>query len=99
MANAIMIGINIQGADVINCAEYSVIDNIPMLTTTATPRLRQHHGRGGRKNVRAGEGDKKSSEAVLWVWRDCFTRNSQYPGLPAQNQACQKCQHGGERAC
>lgn len=67
MANAIMIVINIQGADGINCAEYSVIDNIPMLTTTATPRLRQHHGRGGRKNVRAGEGDKKSFETVLWV--------------------------------
>lgn len=44
-----MIVINIQGADVINCAEYSVIDNTPILTTTATPKLRQHHGGGAER--------------------------------------------------
>lgn len=88
MANAVMIVINIQGADVIN-REYSATDNTPVLTTTATPRLRQHHSRGGRKNVRAGEGDKKSSKTLSSGCDMTVSHmNSQCLGLPAQNQAC-----------
>lgn len=87
MANAVVIVINIQGADVIN-REDSVTDNTPVLITTATPRLRQHHGRGGRRNVRAGEGGKKSSETLSSGCDVTVSNmNSQDLGFPAQNQA------------
>lgn len=79
MANAVMIVINIQDADAIN-REDSVTDNTPVLITTATPRLRQHHGRGGRRNVRAGEGGKKSSE-TLSSGCDCFKHELAVSGV------------------